>query len=95
MMRGTRICRSPTCGLSADVARYAFRLAATRAPRADELERIGASYSKQLERFRKDPDAAARVIRGYAIDGVNAAEQAAWTMVANALLNLDETVTKE
>ncbi|PYR58717.1 MAG: hypothetical protein DMF85_09840 [Acidobacteria bacterium] len=79
----------------ADVARYAFRLAATRAPRADELERIGASYSKQLERFRKDPDAAARVIRGYAIDGVNAAEQAAWTMVANALLNLDEAVTKE
>jgi hypothetical protein len=29
------------------------------------------------------------------LSGVDAAEQAAWTLVANALLNLDETITKE
>jgi hypothetical protein len=76
-------------------ATYAFRLVATRTPKADELARIVASYSRQLERFRKDPEAAARTIKGYAVEGVDIAEQAAWTLVANALLNLDETVTKE
>jgi hypothetical protein len=35
------------------------------------------------------------VITGYAVAGVGAPEQAAWTLVANALLNLDETITKE
>jgi hypothetical protein len=76
-------------------AAYAFRLAATRTPTQDEIDRIVASYTRQLERFRKDPDAAARTIKGYAVDGVAAAEQAAWTLVANALLNLDEALTRQ
>jgi hypothetical protein len=54
-----------------------------------------ASYTGLLERFRKDPDAAARVINGSPLAGANAPEQAAWTLVANALLNLDETLTKD
>ena len=54
-----------------------------------------ASYNRHLERFRKDPEAAARVLKGYAIAGVDPAEQAAWTLVANALLNLDEALTRE
>jgi len=76
-------------------ATYAFRLAVARTPKPDEVERIVASYAEQLERFRKEPDAAARVIKGYAVGGVDAAEQAAWTLVANALLNLDEALTKQ
>jgi len=80
----------------ADVlANYAFRLAVTRGPGANELDRILASYTEQRARFRSDRDAAIRVITGYTIDGIDAAEQAAWTLVANALLNLDEVVTKE
>jgi hypothetical protein len=76
-------------------APYAFRLVATRTPKPDEVERIVASYTRQLERFRSDPAAAARTIKGYAMAGIDAAEQAAWTLVANALLNLDEVLTKE
>ena len=79
----------------ANRAAHAFRLVASRTPRADEVERIVAAYTRQLERFRKDPGAAARTIKGYAIAGVDAADQAAWTLVANALLNLDEVLTKE
>ncbi len=79
----------------ADHATYAFRLVVSRKPAAAELERIVASYSELLEGFRKDPAAAARAIKGYAVDGVDTAEQAAWTVVANALLNLDEALTKE
>ena len=74
---------------------YAFRLVATRTPEPGEVERIVASYTRQLERFRKDPEAAARTIKGYAVADIAAAEQAAWTLVANALLNLDEALTKQ
>ncbi len=76
-------------------AAYAFRLAATRTPTAAEVDRICAGLEKQRQRFRGDPAAAAKTIKGHAVDGVDAAEQAAWTMVANALLNLDETLSKE
>ena len=55
----------------ANRASYAFRLVATRTPDAGEVERIVASYTRQLERFRKDPEAAARTIKGYAVAGVD------------------------
>jgi hypothetical protein len=73
----------------------AFRIVLSRVPTAEELDRIVASYKAHLERFRADRGAAELVIKGYAVDEVDAAEQAAWTLVANALLNLDETLTKE
>jgi hypothetical protein len=69
-----------------------FRLCVTRAPGADELDRILRGYERQRERFLEDRKAAADVA-GPA-PGEDASERAAWTMVANALLNLDETVTK-
>jgi hypothetical protein len=80
---------------AADRATYAFRLVATRTPEAGEVDRIVASYTRQLQQFRDNPEAAARTIRGFAVAGIPAAEQAAWTLVANALLNLDETLTKQ
>ena len=95
--RGARVARdAPAAGpREHGRATYAFRLVATRTPKPDEVERIVASYTRQLERFRKDPEAAARAIKGYAVAGVDPAEQAAWTLVANALLNLDEALTKQ
>jgi hypothetical protein len=90
-----RVLRERATASTADRATYAFRLVATRTPKPDEVERIVDSYTRQLERFRKDPAAAARTIKGSAIEGVDPVEHAAWTLVANALLNLDETLTKE
>ena len=80
---------------AASRAAYAFRLAVSRTPADDEVARILTSYDEQLTRFHKEPAAAARVVGRYAVTGVDAAEQAAWTLVANAILNLDETLTKE
>jgi hypothetical protein len=80
---------------SSAIAAYAFRLVATRTPSREEVERIVASYTRQLEHFRGDRTDAARVIKAYAVAGVDTAEQAAWTLVANALLNLDEAITKQ
>jgi predicted site-specific integrase-resolvase len=60
-----------------------------------EVERILASYQRQLERFKHDRADAVKTIKGYEVTDIDAAEQAAWTLVANALLNIDEALTKE
>jgi hypothetical protein len=57
------------------------------------VARIVASYEEQLAAIRARPGAAAR-IAGVASSTADADERAAWTLVANALLNLDETLTK-
>jgi hypothetical protein len=75
------------------VAAYGFRLATARWPTPRELDRLVTSYERQLAAFRKRPANAARVTTMPA-ETPQLAERAAWTMVANALLNLDETVTK-
>ena len=72
-----------------------FRRCTSRRPTAEETTRILGYYNQELGRFQKDQAAAAKVIKGYASPQLNASEQAAWTMVANVMLNLDETITKE
>jgi hypothetical protein len=71
-------------------AAYAFRLCTARRPLPAELRPILAFHEQQLARFRSDAKAAAAVA-GSSGD----AELAAWTAVANVLLNLDETLTKQ
>jgi hypothetical protein len=72
--------------------RYGFRLTTARTPSQSELERVTAFYEKQQEEFAKTPEAAYKVIGDKQED---AAQVAAWTMVANVLLNSDEAMTKE
>jgi hypothetical protein len=74
-------------------AAYAFRLCTARRPNPPELAPVLAFEERQLARYRSDPEAARAVVGTATTD--DAAELAAWTMVANVLLNLDETVTKE
>jgi len=74
-------------------AALAFRLCTARRPKPPELAPLLSFEERQLARFRADPEAA-RAVAGAAAPG-EAAELAAWTMVANVLLNLDETLTKE
>jgi hypothetical protein len=76
-------------------ASYGFRLCTARRPAAQELNRIVAFYHLQFEKFRGDREAAQRVTgREDDRDGDMVA-LAAWTVVSNALLNLDETISKE
>jgi hypothetical protein len=81
-----------------DAARavHAFRRCLARAPTEAELGQLLALYRDTLARYRKDP-AAARALAAGGLGlppGADAAELAAWTVVANVLLNLDETLTK-
>ena len=80
-----------------DRIKLAFRLTTGRTPMSREIEILRGAYDKQLVRFRADPAAANRLLGvGEAVrdSQVDAGELAAWSMVASAFLNLDETVTK-
>jgi mono/diheme cytochrome c family protein len=76
----------------------AFRLVTSRTPSDDELAILGGSLLRHLRKFRREPEAAAKLLTvGEApLDKqLDPAELAAYTAVANVILNLDEVVTKE
>jgi hypothetical protein len=73
---------------------YGFRLCVARRPKAEEVARLVTLYSRQVERFRSDVSTAIEVAKEAARD-TDIVEIAAWTMLSNVLLNLDETLTKE
>ena len=77
-------------------AAYAFRLCTGRRASEAEVGAIVESFARQRAHYRARPKDAAKVVGGDdARDGaVPLADRAAWTLVANALLNLDETLTK-
>jgi hypothetical protein len=76
---------------------YAFRVALGRRPADRERAVLQAACEREFRRFAADRVAANRLVNVGAsrppVD-VDIAELAAWTVVANTLLNLDETVTK-
>jgi mono/diheme cytochrome c family protein len=77
---------------------YVFRLALARNPSAQEAKVLRDLASRQLTNYRKDRKAAGELLRvgeSKADEKIDQAELAAWTMVASAILNLDETITKE
>ncbi len=75
----------------------AFRLATARQPSELELGILLRQYETQLAAFRVDGESAKKVLavgERPVPNGLDAAELAAWTLVANVILNLDETMTK-
>ena len=83
---------------TASRAAYGFRLCTSRAPGKQELKRIVELYNEELARYKSDDKAAERLAAGDSAklaEGIKSDETAAWTVVANVLLNLDETITKD
>ncbi len=77
---------------------FAFRTTLTRAPNAAEQETLRRQYHRLHARYRADPKAAAELIRTGRFpvaEKLDPAEHAAWTGMANLLLNLDETIMRE
>jgi Protein of unknown function (DUF1553)/Protein of unknown function (DUF1549)/Concanavalin A-like lectin/glucanases superfamily/Planctomycete cytochrome C len=76
----------------------AFHAATARRPRPDEVAILLAGFHDQLARFHRDPTAANALIntgestRDPCLD---TCELAAYTTMAQLILNLDETITKE
>jgi len=76
---------------------FAFRTGLSRQPTPAERERLLGFLKLQLESFTRDPESATQLIRigSYPrAESLDTRALAAWTMVANVLLNLDETLTK-
>jgi hypothetical protein len=77
---------------------FVFQLALSRKPSAQETKVLRDLLSLQLANYRKDKQAASELLHvgeSKVDDKLDQSELAAWTMVASAILNLDETVTKE
>jgi hypothetical protein len=77
---------------------YAFRLATARKPTGSESDVLRRLLQHRLEGFRKDPRAAARLVavgESARDSRIDTADLAAWTTVTSAILNLDETITKQ
>jgi hypothetical protein len=68
---------------------YAFRLATARKPLPQELDTLLSAFDKSRRHFE------ANLKEAEAASGKPDAELAAWTVFSNALLNLDEVLTKE
>jgi len=68
-----------------------------RAPEADELAVVSDELAKHLARFKADPESAKQAItvgESKPKADLPPQELAAYTLVANMMLNLDETVTR-
>jgi len=76
---------------------FAFELATARPPDASELIILEENLQKHLHQFESDSEAGMQLIRigeSEADDSIEVVELAAWTMIANLILNLDEVLTK-
>jgi hypothetical protein len=77
---------------------YAFRLATARRPTSSETQILTEIYSDAIQRYQADRDAANQLLsvgESKRDESLDVAEQAAWSIVASAVLNLDETLVRE
>eukprot|EP00456_Euglypha_rotunda_P023298 TRINITY_DN193_c2_g2_i2.p1 TRINITY_DN193_c2_g2~~TRINITY_DN193_c2_g2_i2.p1 ORF type:complete len:376 (+),score=90.06 TRINITY_DN193_c2_g2_i2:586-1713(+) len=82
---------------TADRVRYGFRLTLARPPQEPELVRLVKLYEQSLAKYSQNAEGAKRMATeplGPVPDGMKVDELAAWTVVGNVLLNLDETIMK-
>jgi hypothetical protein len=76
---------------------FVYRTVLSRNPDVEETNIVKAAFEKHLARFQQDTEAAKKVIsngESKPRENLPPAEVAAWTLVANLILNLDETVTR-
>ena len=85
----------------ADRIAYMFELSTARPPHPEEVRELVGLYEDNLKTFSREPEAARQLIgeetaplAAAADPACHSSECAAWTMVANLVLNLDEVVNK-
>ncbi len=77
--------------------RFALKLCTARPPADAQVQALAALYESELATYRADAAGAAKLATeplGPLPANADAAEMAAWTVVANVLLNLDAVLTK-
>jgi mono/diheme cytochrome c family protein len=93
----SRLAMQETAATPLERVTLLFRRCLTRSPTVDEAAPLVQFYEKELVRLKAGELSAAAIVgdakNGPAGSDLN--EWAAWTLVARAVLNLDETITKE
>lgn len=75
--------------------RHAFRLATARTPTGDETAALLALHESQHRKLAHDATIAPEILGSFPLpEGIDPEEVAAWFLVASAILNLDETITR-
>jgi hypothetical protein len=75
-----------------------FRLLTARPPRSVEMKILLADLERHLTQYRRDGEAALKLLsvgEAKRDERLDTAELAAYTAVANLILNLDETISRE
>lgn len=83
-------------GTDSDRSLYAFRAVTARFPNPEEKALLAEALSYHRAHFKEQPEAAKKVLsngESAANPKLPSGEFAAWTLVANLLFNLDETIT--
>jgi hypothetical protein len=91
-----RMCKEGGATAEAKAA-YGFRTCLARPPTGDELRRLVSVYEAAKSRYSADSAAALAMATeplGKLPDDMDASEAAAWTVVGNVLLNLDEVFNR-
>ena len=76
---------------------FGYRVVAARAPKAIVSQILSSAFNEEFEHYKKNPEAAAKLLaagESKRDESLNAAEHAAWTIVASMLLNLDEVISR-
>ena len=84
-------------GTVADRLKYGFRVCLGRSPAAEELSRLTQAVVRETEHFLGHRAEANQLVHAGATPpptDVDIVELAAWTLIGQVLLNLDETITK-
>jgi hypothetical protein len=79
-------------------AAFGLRACLSRAPKSSEVQKLVGLAEKELARYSQETASATNLVKfaaGKISDDISAPELAAWTVVANVLLNLDEFVMKQ
>lgn len=74
-------------------AAFGVKLVLAREATPDEIDRLVAFQREERAHYQARAGEATLVLAGF--DAADAADMAAWVLVANVLLNLDEAITKE
>jgi len=80
-----------------DRAAFTLKLCLVRPPNPAQVEALLALFQSELAHFQSDAAAAKKLATdpiGAAPEGMSEAELAAWTVVANVVLNLDGVMMK-
>lgn len=77
---------------------FGFRLVTSRSPSEAEIAVFERILASAMDEYQNDPEAANALLsigESPRDETLNVEQHAAWTMVASAMLNLDETLTRE